>query len=376
MKRSGARAYYLTSPPFHPPVSFLVSPSPTLQAQPHNAPFSFLHTSHSFVFTATTLFTFKTIFILSFSLSNQSNSLFNLDKMRFTLTVPAFLALVSSAFAQTADFDPIIVPTSNEVIAPGAPFTVEWTVPAKYASDTITIELIGGPTQATQQVLATIATGVKNAQKSYVWNVDPSLGNQAYYGLIFRSESDSSVFQYSNPFHIKAAAVQVSSSAPAAPAATSSSGGYGNLPPADTTTVTTSTGVKTVTLASQSSSAPVVTSAAYTPPAYSPPAVTDVTVVVNATTTVPCRNSTIAPPTLSAPSTLQSATRLPIPPTSPIYVPPGQTLTSTAWIAPSAPSASNPAVTAPPTIPTNAGARVGGSALALVASLAVAYFAL
>ncbi|KAL6696398.1 hypothetical protein J3F84DRAFT_373905 [Trichoderma pleuroticola] len=303
--------------------------------------------------------------------------------MRFTLTVPAFLALVSAAFAQTADFDPITVPTSNEEITSGAPFTVEWSVPAKYAADTITIELIGGPTQATQQVLGTIATGVKNSAKSFVWNVDAALGTQAFYGLIFRSESDPSVFQYSNPFHIKTGTVKASST-PAGPAHTSSgsygnlppaqssSGSYGNLPPADTTTVTTSTGVKTVTLATQSTTqAPV-----YTPPVYTPPAVTDVTVILNATTTVPCRNSTIAPPTLSAPTTLQSATRLPPPPpSSPVYVPPG-VQTSSVWVAPSAPSASNPAVTAPPTIPTNGGARVGGSALALVASLVAAYFAL
>ncbi|KAL6811122.1 hypothetical protein GGI42DRAFT_315896 [Trichoderma sp. SZMC 28013] len=302
--------------------------------------------------------------------------------MRFTLTVPAFLALVSAAFAQTADFDPITVPTSNEEITSGAPFTVEWTVPAKYAADTITIELIGGPTQATQQVLGTIATGVQNSAKTFVWNVDATLGSQAFYGLIFRSESNPNIFQYSNPFHIKTGTVKASST-PAGPAHTSSgsygnlppaqsSGSYGNLPPADTTTVTTSTGVKTVTLATQSTTqAPV-----YTPPVYTPPAVTDVTVILNATTTVPCRNSTIAPPTLSAPTTLQSATRLPPPPpSSPIYVPPGVQTTSV-WVAPSAPSASNPAVTAPPTIPTNGGARVGGSALALVASLVAAYFAL
>ncbi|KAK4078533.1 uncharacterized protein Triagg1_2864 [Trichoderma aggressivum f. europaeum] len=320
--------------------------------------------------------------------------------MRFTLTVPAFLALVSAAFAQTADFDPITVPTSNEEITSGAPFTVEWTVPAKYAADTITIELIGGPTQATQQVLATIATGVKNSAKTFVWNVDATLGSQAFYGLIFRSESNPDIFQYSNPFHIKTGTVKASSTTPAGPAHTSSgsygnlppaqssgsygnlppaqsSGSYGNLPPADTTTVTTSTGVKTVTLATQSTTeAPVYTPPVYTPPVYTPPAVTDVTVILNATTTVPCRNSTIAPPTLSAPTTLQSATRLPPPPpSSPIYVPPGVQTTST-WVAPSAPSASNPSVTAPPTIPTNGGARVGGSALALVASLVAAYFAL
>ncbi|RFU71889.1 hypothetical protein TARUN_10374 [Trichoderma arundinaceum] len=303
--------------------------------------------------------------------------------MRFTLSASAFLALVSAAFAQTADFDPITVPGSNQVIAAGAPFTVEWDAPAKYAAGTITIELIGGATQATQQVLGTIATGVQNSAKKYVWTVDSSLGADAFYGLIFRLESNPSVFQYSNPFHIKAGSVHASSSAPAGPAKTTSAGGsygnvppYGDVPPADTTTVTTSTGVKTVTLATQSTEAPVTTSAPYAPPpVYTPPAVTDVTVILNATTTVPCRNSTVAP-TTQAPTTLQSATRLPIPPvSSPVYIPP-VVVTSVAYATPSAPSASAPAVTGPVTIPTNAGARLGGSALALVASLAVAFFAL
>ncbi|EGR50971.1 uncharacterized protein TRIREDRAFT_120821 [Trichoderma reesei QM6a] len=274
--------------------------------------------------------------------------------MKFTLSASAFLALVASALAQTADFDSITNPTPNEILTAGQALTIEWDAPAKYAAGTVSIELIGGPTQATQQVLATIATGVKNSAKTFTWNVDSAVAGQNFYGFIFRLESDPSVFQYSNPFHIKAAEVHSSSSSstPAAPAHTSSSGSYGNLPPADTTTT-----------------APVVTT-----PVYSPPAVTDVTVVLNATTTVPCRNSTIAPPTLSAPSTLQSATRLPPPPpSSPVYVPPGQPLTSTVW---AAPSASNPAITAPAPLPTNAGARVGGSSLALVASLVVAYFAL
>ncbi|PTB46627.1 uncharacterized protein TrAFT101_003924 [Trichoderma asperellum] len=273
--------------------------------------------------------------------------------MRFTLSVPAFLALVSSTFAQTADFDPVNVPSSNQIINAGAPFTIEWQTPAKYAADTISIQLIGGPTQGTQVPLDVIATGVANKAGSFVWNVPATLGTDAFYGFIVRSENDPSIFQYSNPFHIKA----------------------GAAPPAkDTTTITTSTGVKTVSLATQSTSAPysppVVTSAP-----YSPPAVTDVTVVLNATTTVPC-NGTVAPPTLTAPTTLQSATRLPPPPpSSPVWVPPGQAATTT-WAAPSGTAApSNPPSTPLPP-PTNSGARVGGSSLALVASLVVAYFAL
>lgn len=78
--------------------------------------------------------------------------------MRFTLSVPAFLALVSSTFAQTADFDPVTAPSSNQIINAGAPFTIQWTAPAKYAAGTVSIELIGGATQGTQVPLSTIAS--------------------------------------------------------------------------------------------------------------------------------------------------------------------------------------------------------------------------
>ncbi|KAH6606416.1 hypothetical protein Trco_005569 [Trichoderma cornu-damae] len=282
--------------------------------------------------------------------------------MRFTLSASAFLALLSSAFAQTADFDPITAPASDATIAAGAPFTVEWTAPAKYADGTITIQLIGGPSQATQQVIGTIASGVQNSAGKYSWSVDSSLGTEAFYGLIFRLDSDPSVFQYSNPFHIQ-------------------SGSYGNLPPAQsgsygdvpagTTTVTTSTGVKTVTLATQSTQAAVVTSVA-----DAPPPVTDVTVIVNATTTVPCSSSTVDVPAVSSPTTLQSATRLPPPPnSSPVYTAPSQVPVATTTQA-SASAPSKPAATSQVPLPTNAGARVGGSSLALVASLVVAFFAL
>jgi hypothetical protein len=76
--------------------------------------------------------------------------------MKFTLSVPALLALASTAFAQTADFDPVNSPSFNEVITAGKPFTIQWEAPAKYATGTITIELIGGATQGTQVPLNTI----------------------------------------------------------------------------------------------------------------------------------------------------------------------------------------------------------------------------
>ncbi|QUC17851.1 uncharacterized protein UV8b_02092 [Ustilaginoidea virens] len=148
--------------------------------------------------------------------------------MRFS--VAAVLAFAASAIAQTADFDPIYTPNSGETIDAGAPYTVTWSSPAKYMDGTVSIELIGGKTQNTQQHIADIASGIKNSANKYTWNVDASLGAEAVYGLVFKLESNSSIFQYSNPFHIRAAAKPAPSSA------------------SQTVTVTQPPGVKTIIL--------------------------------------------------------------------------------------------------------------------------------
>ncbi|KAG5981778.1 hypothetical protein E4U55_002580 [Claviceps digitariae] len=122
--------------------------------------------------------------------------------MRFSAA--AVLAFAASTLAQTPDFDPIYTPKKNEVVAAGSALTVTWDAPAKYASGTISIELIGGATQNTQQHIANIASGVQNGAKTYTWNIDASLGAENVYGLVFKLESDPKIFQYSNPFHIKA----------------------------------------------------------------------------------------------------------------------------------------------------------------------------
>ncbi|KAK8925193.1 hypothetical protein VCV18_005619 [Metarhizium anisopliae] len=155
--------------------------------------------------------------------------------MRFS--VATILAFAATAFAQTADFDPIYAPTPNEKIAAGSTFTITWKAPAKYSEGTVKIELIGGATQNTQVPLADIASGVKNSAESYSWKVDASLGDKAIYGLVIRYESDPTIFQYSNPFHITASGNQ--------PSGTSS----GSV-------------TKTVTLSSLSSSTAPVTSTA------------------------------------------------------------------------------------------------------------------
>ncbi|QPH01181.1 hypothetical protein C2857_005380 [Epichloe festucae Fl1] len=148
--------------------------------------------------------------------------------MRFS--VAAVLAFVASAFAQTPDFDPIYTPKKDEIVPAGSSFTLTWDAPAKYTAGTISIELIGGATQNTQQHIANIASGVKNSAKTYTWNVDAALGDQKVYGLVFKLESNPSVFQYSNPFHIKASDSKSAGS--------------------DAVTSTTPQGVKTILLSS------------------------------------------------------------------------------------------------------------------------------
>lgn len=186
--------------------------------------------------------------------------------MRFSIT--SVLAFAATALAQAADFDPIFTPVSGENVPAGAPYTVTWKAPAKYAAGTIKIELIGGATQNTQVKLADVASGIKNSAEKYTWNVDAGLGDKAVYGLIFRYESNPEVtFQYSQPFHIKASDKKPS--------------GSGSV------TLTKSHGVKTITLSSTST--PVTTSA---------PVVTKhETKVLN--TTVPCNTTTTLKTTFS-----------------------------------------------------------------------------
>lgn len=78
--------------------------------------------------------------------------------MRFNLSVTAVLAMAASAFAQTADFDPIYTPKSDEVVPAGSTYTVTWDAPAKYADDTVSIHLIGGASQNAQVPLLDIAS--------------------------------------------------------------------------------------------------------------------------------------------------------------------------------------------------------------------------
>ncbi|KAG6089724.1 hypothetical protein E4U30_005462 [Claviceps sp. LM220 group G6] len=188
--------------------------------------------------------------------------------MRFSAA--AVLAFAASALAQTPDFDPIYTPKKDEVVAAGSPLVITWDAPAKYASGTVSISLIGGPTQNSQQPIAEIASGVQNSAKTYTWNVDASLGKDNVYGLVFKLESDKQIFQYSNPFHIKAG---------------------GKASGSDGVTLTKSVGTKTVLLSSTPATVSTTTAPAAhtTTPSNSETTPTSfVTKTEDFTTTVPC----------------------------------------------------------------------------------------
>ncbi|EFY90827.1 hypothetical protein J3459_004036 [Metarhizium acridum] len=230
--------------------------------------------------------------------------------MRFS--VAAVLAFAATAFAQAADFDPIYTPKSGETIVAGSPYTITWDAPAKYLDGTVKIELIGGATQNTQVKLADIASGVKNSAKTYTWTVGASLGDKAVYGLVFRLESQpDTIFQYSNPFHIKASGSQPSGS---------SSGSI---------TITTSYGTKTVTLSTTSTPVTSTAAASTSVATTSAPATTstqskttkyNTTLPANTTTTLVFKTSSsqsapvvisstaVFKPTTTAPSTIATPT--------------------------------------------------------------------
>ncbi|PHH71562.1 hypothetical protein CDD80_5140 [Ophiocordyceps camponoti-rufipedis] len=102
----------------------------------------------------------------------------------------------------TPGFDPIIRPRPHETIPAGSPFTIVWEAPAAYAAGTVAISLIGGDRQDAQETIANLTEAVPNAAGRYTWSVSPTLGKKRVYGLVLRWSRDTSVFQYSNPFHI------------------------------------------------------------------------------------------------------------------------------------------------------------------------------
>lgn len=253
--------------------------------------------------------------------------------MKFLSSCAAVLAFAASAFAQTADFDPIWTPTNGQEVVAGTTLSITWQAPPKYAGEKISIHLIGGATQGTQEPIMDIAAGVDNSVQKLDWNVPITLGTHNVYGLVFKLESNPAIFQYSNPFNIKPSGVVVSSSTASSAAPSTSTTASG------TTTLTTSEGTKTVTLSSSS----VQTSS-------SKPVTTDCTTTAKVITTgYNCTTTTLS--TVSKPPVVITTTG-------------------------AAPTKTSAVVTPPPAVVTAGASRFGAGSVAAVAGLVLAAFAL
>lgn len=173
--------------------------------------------------------------------------------MRFAVSAAAILAFVSSALAQTADFDSVSKPEKNEEVAAGSTYVVTWTAPAKY-SGKVSISLLGGNDPSTLQVVDTVATGVDNAAGKYSWSVGKTLGSAKTYGLKFIYESDESIYQFSQPFQITGGVASSSgsgsSSTGSATSGSASSSAYETSTKSSSSAAPTTTVVKTTFSAS------------------------------------------------------------------------------------------------------------------------------
>ncbi|RDA85617.1 hypothetical protein CP532_3550 [Ophiocordyceps camponoti-leonardi (nom. inval.)] len=115
-------------------------------------------------------------------------------------------ALVASALAQTASFNPIYTPGRDQVVSAGSDFSITWTAPTHNGpEDKVNIELLAGLDQNSMTQISTIATGIVNNVGKYSWKVDSGLGKDpkhAYYGIRMRLVSNPDIFQYSPRFKI------------------------------------------------------------------------------------------------------------------------------------------------------------------------------
>ncbi|KAH6647717.1 Ser-Thr-rich glycosyl-phosphatidyl-inositol-anchored membrane family-domain-containing protein [Truncatella angustata] len=117
---------------------------------------------------------------------------------------------VCSVHAQTPGFDPMIKPSNWQDVTAGENFQIVWD-PTDFKG-TITLELLGGGSPATLQILGNIAQGVDNSKGYFDWAVPSSADSLDTYGIRILLESNPSIFQYSFPFYIRQASSRASSS--------------------------------------------------------------------------------------------------------------------------------------------------------------------
>lgn len=144
--------------------------------------------------------------------------------MRFS--VASVLALASVVLAQTNDnptvgFNAIIAPANGEKVAAGKSYPIVWAPDATHPG-AITIQLYGGPAQDKLNIVETVATGVDGAAGTFPWPVASTLGSEKIYGFKITLESNTTVWQWGNPFSITGSKDSASSSASASASASAS----------------------------------------------------------------------------------------------------------------------------------------------------------
>ncbi|VBB71704.1 Putative protein of unknown function [Podospora comata] len=142
--------------------------------------------------------------------------------MRYS--VVTLLGLASAALAQwdpTDGFNVVSKPSFDEVIPAGKAYDIVW-APTEEFPEAITIKLYGGKARNSLDVVATIASGVDSAEGTYSWDVPADLGSAVVYGIRIDSETNSTRFQWGNPFTIKAGKATLTTSGSTASATESS----------------------------------------------------------------------------------------------------------------------------------------------------------
>ncbi|KAK4181337.1 Ser-Thr-rich glycosyl-phosphatidyl-inositol-anchored membrane family-domain-containing protein [Triangularia setosa] len=180
--------------------------------------------------------------------------------MRYS--VLTLLSLASAALAQwdpTDGFNVVSKPSFDEVIPAGKAYDIEWAPTAEFP-EAITIKVYGGKARDNLDLVATIASGVDSAEGTYSWDVPADLGSAVVYGIRIESETNSTRFQWGNPFTIKAGKPSTSATASGSASATETKTTVTSTKATETkTSVETKTTLTTTFSANTSTTAPAET---------------------------------------------------------------------------------------------------------------------
>jgi hypothetical protein len=141
-----------------------------------------------------------------------------------SITLISVLAFVSSAFAQTptSSFDILSSPTDGTSYAVGDLLPMVWEPGT--ITDTISLILLGGPTVTDLSPIMVIArkastrpfycssysiptntdspAALANHFGNYAWTIPPEVGTFAIYTVNLTDSTNTTLFQYSYPFHL------------------------------------------------------------------------------------------------------------------------------------------------------------------------------